>query len=327
MNIDIFPNKNQILNLIKENYGLNIQTISFVNKGYGDHNYFITDKSGKKYFLKIARNVKGTTIGLKVCQYLHEIAFTNISQVITTKSNTIGVLFEKHLITILEFIDGAEIGEIKNEETERLALMILSKLHRIKLTQVVNFIPRISFIAASGKSLFNKLQQVKIKHYQLDFEKQFQKMLADNYNLLIDAIDKLNDLTKQCVLEHQEFVICHRDCHGYNFMKMKTGELFLIDWDSVKLAPPEQDLIFFSEENISKYYPFPKNKKLNQKTFLYFALERQIDDLQAFVETILLSDTVIKEKQASFENVLEFGYEFDLCKIIELRSQKLSKYF
>lgn len=40
----------------------------------------------------------------------------------------------------------------------------------------------------------------------------------------------------------QDLVVCHTDAHGGNVMRDAAGELWLVDWESARLAPPEHDL-------------------------------------------------------------------------------------
>ncbi|WP_165795303.1 aminoglycoside phosphotransferase family protein [Deinococcus koreensis] len=37
-------------------------------------------------------------------------------------------------------------------------------------------------------------------------------------------------------------VVCHTDAHGGNVMKDAAGELWIVDWETARLAPPEHDL-------------------------------------------------------------------------------------
>ncbi|MDI5791191.1 phosphotransferase [Bacillus licheniformis] len=45
----------------------------------------------------------------------------------------------------------------------------------------------------------------------------------------------------------RRLALCHTDVHGWNLMKT-GGELILIDWEGLKLAPVEADLMFFANQ-------------------------------------------------------------------------------
>src|SRR5260370_17513712 len=40
------------------------------------------------------------------------------------------------------------------------------------------------------------------------------------------------------------YVICHGDLHARNLIRNQAGQVFVIDWDEVMLAPKERDFIF-----------------------------------------------------------------------------------
>ncbi|WP_309570557.1 aminoglycoside phosphotransferase family protein [Deinococcus sp.] len=40
----------------------------------------------------------------------------------------------------------------------------------------------------------------------------------------------------------RSFVVCHTDAHGGNVMRDAAGHLWIIDWETARLAPPEHDL-------------------------------------------------------------------------------------
>jgi spectinomycin phosphotransferase len=47
-------------------------------------------------------------------------------------------------------------------------------------------------------------------------------------------------------------VVCHADLHTGNVLVDERGELHLIDWDEVVLAPRERDLMFVVDGGISR---------------------------------------------------------------------------
>ncbi len=48
-------------------------------------------------------------------------------------------------------------------------------------------------------------------------------------------------------------VFCHTDLHNWNLMQSKNI-LILIDWEGLKVAPPEADLMFLKEKPYYKCF-------------------------------------------------------------------------
>lgn len=47
-------------------------------------------------------------------------------------------------------------------------------------------------------------------------------------------------------------VLCHTDAHGWNLIQ--SNKLVLVDWEGLRLAPPEADLNMFTKKRILGYF-------------------------------------------------------------------------
>lgn len=85
-------------------------------------------------------------------------------------------------------------------------------------------------------------------------------------------------------------VFCHTDIHNFNILQ---GErLVLIDWEGIKLAPPEHDLMFiygkpYYEEFMPVYKCYHPDFKLNIEILDFYFLRRKLEDIWAFIEAII----------------------------------------
>ena len=51
-------------------------------------------------------------------------------------------------------------------------------------------------------------------------------------------------LQRRLQTQAQDWVVCHADLHNGNSLIAKDGALYIVDWDTAMLAPPERDLMF-----------------------------------------------------------------------------------
>nr|WP_255447952.1 phosphotransferase [Deinococcus sp. AJ005] len=56
---------------------------------------------------------------------------------------------------------------------------------------------------------------------------------------LMTRITKLQTATRA---RSHEFVVCHTDAHGGNVIRDVANQLWIIDWETARLAPREHDL-------------------------------------------------------------------------------------
>lgn len=325
MNVDFFPDKSRIKTDIKINWNLDIVGFDFIQKGYGDHNYVIHDNNNHRYFLKLAINVKGTETGLKVCQFLHSQNIHDVSKVIPTNSGKVGIRFNNMFLCILEYIDGKEIGEDTSITYQRDGLDLLHQIHQLNTTHLDFEIEKFEFNDDITGLLTTRIAEINNKTFTKTYELDFVDLLKINAAHIQQDIDMITLLRTKCNMADKPMLICHRDCHHYNFMLDKNKTLFLIDWDSVKLGPPETDLIFFSIQDIADNYLSRFKTKFNTDVYIYSLLERQLDDLQDFIRLILLSDAPDAEKQARYKNIVDFGFEFDFKKILNKTTSEIDK--
>ena len=58
-------------------------------------------------------------------------------------------------------------------------------------------------------------------------------------------------LTRRFAARSAEAVLCHADIHGANILIDERGEIYIVDWDEVIIAPKERDLMFFIDDGQS----------------------------------------------------------------------------
>lgn len=135
-------------------------------------------------------------------------------------------------------------------------------------------------------------------------------------DLILRAIDLTRDLAERVKAAAPPFVLCHADIHGWNLIQ---GErLMLIDWESVKFAPPEADLYTFwgdwydsSDDRSSHWRTFSpiyrqthRDFVVNEDTLRFYNLRRHIEDIDEFYAQYMhddLSEETRREVLASLE--------------------------
>ena len=90
------------------------------------------------------------------------------------------------------------------------------------------------------------------------------------------------------------YALCHTDIHGWNLMQ--GGNLVLIDWEGLKLAPVEADLFSFTdtfffadawEDFMAVYRAAHKDYRVNGEALRFYRLRRRLEDIHAFAQSIL----------------------------------------
>lgn len=93
------------------------------------------------------------------------------------------------------------------------------------------------------------------------------------------------------------FVLCHADIHAWNVLIDAGGALYIVDWDTVTLAPKERDLMFpggglfggwrSPPEEEALFYAGYGPAEINRDALAYYRCERVVQDIAEFCAQIL----------------------------------------
>jgi spectinomycin phosphotransferase len=131
------------------------------------------------------------------------------------------------------------------------------------------------------------------------------RILKEYEAVLIKNIEKTISLAERLSKENLSHVICHTDVHGWNLMQ--SDRLILIDWEGMKLAPPEADLFAFigdrfwhtcSAKFLETYKKVHPYFEINSDSLEFYQIRRRIEDICAFAQGLLsenINDEEIKQ--------------------------------
>jgi spectinomycin phosphotransferase len=75
------------------------------------------------------------------------------------------------------------------------------------------------------------------------------------------------------------YVICHGDLHARNLIRDRAGQVFVIDWDEVMLAPKERDFLFVRPPHAAAFWQGYGQVEIDWVALTYFLWERVVQDL------------------------------------------------
>lgn len=128
------------------------------------------------------------------------------------------------------------------------------------------------------------------------------RILKNHEAVLTKNIEKTKTLAAKLSKEKLPHVLCHTDVHGWNIMQ--ADRLILVDWEGLKLAPPEADLFAFigdcfwhncSSEFMATYKKVHPNYEINPDSLAFYQLRRRLEDICTFTQG-LLYDAIDDEK-------------------------------
>lgn len=177
-----------------------------------------------------------------------------------------------------------------------------------------------------------KLFLVRIKNETFDepVAMELAAFLETKRDETFDLVKRTERLALALQAETPEFIMCHGDIHGWNLLIDVNNRLYMVDWDTLIIAPKERDLMFVGsglggnghtlQEETALFYQGYGQTQVNQIAMAYYRYERIIEDIAVTCEQIFLSDGGGEDRIRSLEvlksnfspnNTIEIAYQSD----------------
>lgn len=290
-----------ITSCLQAEYNLRVVNLTFLPLGadLGTAVYRVVTDNGDQFFLKLRRGFD--EIAVTVPLLLKSQGIEAIIPPIETLSKQYWVDFGKYTMILFPFIEGKNGFEMQLTGQQRQELGgALKKMHTLQIpaelkerVPIETFDPRWRQILRGLQRLvrvdpFDDLTAAKLAEFMQARERQISEL-----------VKRAEMLAEELQFHPLEFVLCHADIHGGNLLMSSTGQLYIVDWDTLVFAPKERDLMFIGAgvdnlwrgaRQLAMFYQGYGKVNRNLTALAYYRYERIIQDLAVIGEQLLLTD-------------------------------------
>ena len=223
--------KKTLLDFIKHEYGIEATTITPAKRGFYGETWKLNTPSAA-YFLKLvyAHEYKPVYEGsFPVVQHLCDHGIDFISRIIKSTSKSLYTHFDGATVGMFDWIEGENV---EDDFTKIEEYKMLAKVYTIPTCNIP--IPCENFTNKNADDFFENWKRLNYK--------QILSLLEKNRLKIEHRAKKLDAFSKICRKDTSNFFITHGDAGGNFLVGGKSN--FIVDWDTVKLAPPERDAWF-----------------------------------------------------------------------------------
>jgi spectinomycin phosphotransferase len=303
-------NKPALMETIQQVYGTPVSALTFVPEGMVGYHYLADCADGKHYFITLLTNNYLATLQtrrldftLALTSSLHERGlFTAQPAVYHTLDGRLKADFQGQPLIIYEYIAGGNLGETWPYPPEVLTGLgrLTAQLHRatagigMDVPYVEQF--RLPFEEPLLASLA-ELEQVPDDARPGKVE--LREFILPQRETLLGLLARLHELSDTARALNPALVLVHTDMTPNNILRTPQGELFIVDWEGVMLAPAEHDLFIFAGEGfatlLAEYYCLAGKPRLHPELFAYYFYRRNLEDITDFIIRILRENTTAEE--------------------------------
>jgi len=288
---------------VQKGYGIPLENIEFLLRGWGGDCYQAKARNGDRYFLKLhdEANYMGIAATSRpfylplMHQLHHKNILPHIPCPILTCKGAFSLQINHHELVVTNFIDGQVVGFGKLSEPilGQLAEMV-GILHRSRpqLKFEYPFVEHfeISFDADLVEAL-NKLGSITPKDGP--GKQLLRQIMLPRLDEVRSHLQQFRELQGTVRAINKPKVICHTDLHGANLITDNQHNLYILDWENALIAPLEHDMIFFAgEENFWEiFWPNYTHQfseaHIESEILRFYFYRRTLEDIAGFVLRIL----------------------------------------
>jgi len=304
----------EVRQFIEKNYEIEIENISYHPIGENGASYIIKTKN-KKHFAKVFSKDPGVRKSIREIKifidFLYRIKneddFAYISTPIRNNHQNLISKFKGFAVILEDFIPGKSPRNLSQRDYAKIG-EILGKLHNINPKKFRKIKEDILNLKWESKIL-KIIKKLKKTEKLSSGEKKLRTILSKKEETFKRAIKFLKENVKKIKARKDEYVLVHEDLHSGNLLQNKD-EIFFIDWEGLKLALPERDLIWFRKglglrASVEKGYKksLKKNYKIDNQTMKFYLIKRLLSDTTYFSQGIITRKESVREARSYLEEI------------------------
>jgi spectinomycin phosphotransferase len=292
---------------LQDQYDLDPVALAFLplGKDYDAGVYRVVSAQGNAYLLKVTSRPLYEPSCL-VPHYLKEQGITSVVAPVPTKRHTLWTQLGEWTVIVYPFLDGdTSLTGMTLAQWQEVGT-IFQRIHQVRL-------PPDGF-ASLRQETFDPTAYARWVH---TFETQHLHALhggseavralcaswvahQSTIHMAVTSLEKL-----AAVLKARPFpsVICHADLHPTNLIRDRAGQVFVIDWDEVMLAPKERDFLFVRAPHAEAFWAGYGQREVDGMLLAYYLWERVVQDVIYYAHNVCSRDDWAEATRAEVAQV------------------------
>jgi len=290
----------EIVACIRAAYGLNVASVQALALG-ADFNarvfQVVAENGSQSYFLKV-RITAAREASVAIPHFLYSQGIRQVLAAIPTKGGGLASTCRGYQLVLYPFLAGhvaMEVGLTAEQWTE--LGVALKAVHSLRLPDnLLQLMEREAYSPEFRVQAAGFLRRVLAGVYDHGACRGWAELLRSRKGEIEHMISRAEELAGALASDGERpFVVCHADLHKWNIQVGPGGELLVLDWDSLKLAPKECDLMYIGG-NIGGYkgdvaeeasfYRGYGDTRVDPLALTYYRYERIVTDVALYCQEV-----------------------------------------
>lgn len=293
----------EIIACLEAQFGLYIAQLAFLPLGADrDTAVYRADvRDGTACFVKL-RSGGFAPHSVTLPEYFYNQGVAQIIPPLRTAAGALWAELGDFKLILYPFIAGRDGYEVSLSDAHWVALG--AALRRIQALRppaaLLDGIPRETYTPHFRDEVREFMARAGREHFGEPAARALAEIFQANRAAILDVVDRAARYAAVLQAQAPEPVVCHADIHAGNVLIDARGALYIVDWDTLILAPKERDLMYAGggqfvnartpQEEEALFYQGFGETPVNRIALSYYRYERIVQDLAAYGEQLFLSD-------------------------------------
>ena len=302
-----------IANCLQTDYGISAVHLTFLPLG-ADINtavYHIQSPNHPPYFLKL-RSGPFNPAAVILPKLLQEQGLNHIIAPLPTTDGRLYTTLEAYTVTLSPSIEGKNNYEVTLSDQQMVQFgRLLKQFHTTQFPPSLTQTIRRETYSSHWRDLVRAYLSDLDKHASADpISAETAAFLKTKHTETLNLVNHAERQIQTLQTQSPPFILCHADIHAGNIHITADNTFYLIDWDTLILAPKERDLMSIGaslmgrwrtpqEEETLFYQGYFEDGRtsLNPIALTYYRSERIIQDIAEFCHQIFTLNGNLQDRQ------------------------------
>jgi spectinomycin phosphotransferase len=306
----------RIVACLKNEFGLSVEKVSFLPIG-ADRNTAVYRAVADKdvhFFVKLRRGNFDKAVAA-VPKYLSSHGIKQVIPSLSTRMGQLWANLDPFKVMLYPYVEGHNGFEAKLSKQQWAEFGVaLKSFHAADVPpEMTNGIKHERFSSRWRKVVKSHLARIDDEVFDEPVAVEMAIFLNAKRDETLELVKRAEQLAQELQNRPPGFILCHGDIHAWNLLIDTSGALYMVDWDTLIIAPKERDLMFIGgglgnsgytpREEQAFFYQGYGQTQVNPIALAYYRYERIIEDIAVYCEQIFLSNKSGKDRRQALEDL------------------------
>lgn len=244
-------------------------------------------------FVKLRRGALDVA-SVEVPRWLADLGVAQVIPPLATRHGQLWSALADFTLVVYPFVDGRDGYAVElTEEHWRALGAAMATLHSAEVPpHLAATLPRERFDPQWRAHVRGLLATLDSARPPDSAAADLAAFFRERHDEVAECVERAEALATELLGDPLPSVLCHGDAHAANVLVDGAGALYLVDWDTLILAPKERDLMFFGgaqgfrgcapAEEVARFRRGYGSTPVDGRALAYYRYERIVQDLAAF---------------------------------------------